>query len=61
MTIIKSISTLSYRIELLEKNNKYFIRYDSNNHAEPQLSRPIVDLKIAFDIFDIRLQELEGI
>ncbi len=58
--LIKSISTSRYNVELLETNHEYVIKYDNNAYTGVNYSELIKDYKIASELFDMKVDELEG-
>lgn len=56
---VKMIGNKNFVLELIESNSgRYYIVYEREEGKK--FSEPFTDLKLALDLFDIKLQELEG-
>ena len=58
--LIKSYETPKFKIELLEMNYSYVIKYENNSFHGVNYSEQIKDFKIASELFNMKLDELEG-
>lgn len=61
MKTIKAISTRRYEIELVQLDSGHFrISYEGSMTDEPVIGEAIQDYKLASELFDLKVQELEG-
>lgn len=60
--LIKAFSNKRFRIELYQTpEDQYVIKYDTNSYHGVNYSEMIKDYKIASQLFDMKLDELDGI
>lgn len=58
--LIKSYENPRYKVELLEMNHSYTIKYENNKIHGVNYSEAIKDFKMASALFDMKLEELDG-
>lgn len=58
---IKEVIAPRFEIRLLQlPSGQYCIGYQKTDDEEPSFSEPLIDLGLALHLFDVKLQELEG-
>lgn len=58
---IKAIFTKYYGVELIaDSDDLYFVKYEGMGMDGEKRSEPIRDLNLALQIFDMKLQEMQG-
>lgn len=58
--LIKQIDNFRFQISLLQREDRYVVKYESKTHGIPSESEVVKDFKIANFLFEVKLNELEG-